>query len=95
MCGVFAGRSTGSQDISTEFEVRLLVVMFRGLHRGISKRKFLIHIKLYIICSLPVIVSYSIYSIRFKSEEAILELCRHSALNIFYCGTREDNPREN
>ena len=34
-------RRTGSQDIGTEFKVRSMTVMFRGLHRGISKRKFL------------------------------------------------------
>ena len=32
------GTRRGSQDISTEFEVRFLAVMFGGLHRGISKR---------------------------------------------------------
>ena len=40
MCRVSVERRTGSQDIRTEFELRSLTVMFCGLHRGISKRKF-------------------------------------------------------
>ena len=55
-------RRTGSQDIRAEFEVRSLTVMFRGLHRGISKRNFFVqnYILNYII------VSRSSYLIRFE-----------------------------